>query len=216
MMSLFRGSVRPAEGAKAHTSSPSVRRRLNPTKRPAEHSQAPAVPSDAEWRLEQEFSAVLSRRPMRHRHYHDQTERSQAYADIEAPEPPPRTLPFVGPHPLSPKQMGEESSAKDNLFFVDEYAEDEDWRDTTSEGSRSPSNPANANWLLTAQRTRRNRGLRRVASWLITIIVGGFIISIAAAILFGIPGSDKFAFRKSAALESPAYMEFAKPRWQLD
>ncbi|WP_152024931.1 hypothetical protein [Candidatus Filomicrobium marinum] len=221
MMSLFRGSARSDEETKARaTAPPRMRRRLNPLQRQAEHPPTPTVPSDVEWRLEQELSAVLSRRPMRHRHFDDQTERSHAYADIEAPEPPPRTLPFVGPHPSTLNQTTEETGETDSLFFVDEYAEEEVWPNTKNAGARS-SDLKNTNWLLTARRARRNRGLRRIASWLITIIVGGFIISIAAAILFGIPGNEKFAFRKNAALEAPAVSEptrtaLTKPRWRLD
>jgi hypothetical protein len=82
--------------------------------------------------------------------------------------------------------------------------------------------PSNTNWLRTARRARRNRKLRFAASWAITILVGGFIILVAAAILFGIPGG-KFAYRKEAVLAatpdfaaSPARAEQLETRWRLD
>lgn len=82
--------------------------------------------------------------------------------------------------------------------------------------------PRNTNWLLTARRARRNRKLRLAASWVITILVGGFIIAVAAAILFGIPGG-KFAFREEALLAAtpelgvtPARTALSDTRWHLD
>lgn len=178
-------------------------------------------PNDAERRLEQELSQILSRRPAKRPLR--PTVSTNSYADIEPNEPPPRTMPFVGAHfQRAPHDVhaGHPADAlEDNAIGADDDA-----GDAYALATSPPLEPSNTNWLLTARRARRNRKLRLAASWVITILVGGFIILVAAAIVFGIPGG-KFAFREEAVLAatpefnttpSPARTALSDTRWHLD
>lgn len=197
MMTLFRGpSQIPLAGP---INPPSVQ---HAGARALKRSDTPASPgpSDTAWRLEQELSVLLSRRPVRR----PKTHPLAFYADIEPPEPPARVLP-AGPNMDRP-------GGSERLNTDDQEASD----------YRARLEPYNTDWLLTARRLRQNHGLRLVASWSITIMVGGFIVSVAAIILFGPPGG-KFAFRKNLEVvaergldKEVAQTALSETRWRLD
>lgn len=192
MMTLFRGPLRE----------PPARRR------PIEHIPPAITPtgdsadqdfSEAELRLAQELSLLLARRPVKRPRPHPM----QAYADIEPPEPAPRVL-------SSGSRIDQSEASERSTLTGPEPPDD-----------RERLQSYNTNWLATARRIRRNRNLRLVASWSITLLVGGFIISVAAIILFGPPGG-KFAFRQQEAAGGEGAeirtSQAAPPevRWQLD
>lgn len=156
--------------------------------------------SDTEWRLEQELATLLSRKPARRPRNHPLS----SYADIEPPEPPARLL-------TSGAHLDEPDS---NERLITEDQEDPNHRPRLQS--------YNTNWLRTARRLHRNHSLRLVASWSITIVVGSFIVTVAAVILFGPPGG-KFAFRKNlevvaeTGLETGSMpMDVSETRWRLD
>lgn len=155
-------------------------------------------PSGTELRLAEELSLLLARHPVKRPRPHPML----SYADIEPPEPPARVLPS-GAHTEQPDAAKRSPPGDQN-----------------ASNDRERLQSYNTNWLATARRIRRNRNLRLVTSWSITLLVGGFIVSIAAIILFGPPGG-KFAFRKhlEVAAGQDSQTSQAAPseaRWQLD
>lgn len=178
-----------------------------PVRRPIEHVPPVLIPtgdsadqdsSETELRLAQELSLLLARRPVKRPRPHPM----QAYADIEPPEPAPRVL-------SSGSRTGQSEAGERSTLTGPEPPND-----------RERLQSYNTNWLATARRIRRNKNLRLVASWSITLLVGGFIVSVAAIILFGPPGG-KFTIRQQEAAGGDAEIrtsQAAPPeaRWQLD
>lgn len=223
MIPELHGASRSRRGASlSHALHP-----LGSKERPALRPEPPAAheASDSERRLEQELSQLLSRRPVRSPDH--QSSPNHSYAEIEPDEPLPRTVPFVGPH--APSQDGADAKAVDAATSAASEGPSDDGSAgddaaTHSESSPRPTlDPDRTNWFRAARRARRNRRLRFVGSWLITILVGGFIVSIAAMILFGMP-VGKFAVQeqqtRQAANEdimaTPGRMAASRTRWHLN
>jgi len=156
--------------------------------------------SESEVRLIRELSVVLARRPVRRLRSHPLL----SYADIEPPEPPLRVLP--------PASHGDRHEGSERLGIDDQIVSYD----------RARLQSYDTTWLATTRRLRRNRKLHLVTSWSITILVGSFIVSVAAVILFGPPGG-KFAFRKQLEVAAGQEVQMkttqaapAGVRWQLD
>jgi len=156
---------------------------------PAEQAKpAPqSVRSDSQRRLERELSKILERRPSKKS---KRKVRSTINADIEPPEPPSR--PGLG------------SSPADETDSASGY-----------EMTRAELEARNTAWLENARRARRRQSLRLAASWLVALLVAGFIVAIVAAILFGMPGIKTADRHPDAVLTAGKNAEPAT-RWRLD
>lgn len=71
--------------------------------------------------------------------------------------------------------------------------------------SRAGKTATEARWVRAARRSRIRSGFSQAASWIISLGVGGFIITIVAVMLFGVPQSGlPFSWKSAAAVDPPA------------
>ncbi len=74
--------------------------------------------------------------------------------------------------------------------------------------------PDTARWVKKARRARRNSSMRNAASWLVSILVGGFIVATVAIILLAGPGRFNAAewLTARAATEQPQPIAAPQPK----
>jgi len=136
-----------------------------------------------------ELAQALARQPDRnatsakpkptHDSYYDEPEARPREATTE---PPILTAPHTPP-PLPGSTRSAFSDPARKAAGVDV----EPSPDFKQPEPRGPVPPENALWVKTSKRARRNSCLRHFASWVISLVVGGFIITVVALILLGVP-----------------------------
>ena len=140
----------------------------------------------AELQLERDLAIVLARRPKA-------TSDHQNFEDLVDDE-----IAFIGSEELSDTAL-EAGSLEDEDANAEPAPSqgpahlDETLVGVQARGQKLSPKETRDRWLKSSKRSRRSVMFRTAASFAITIFVTAFIVSIVAAILFGLPeGLDKF------------------------